>query len=466
MQFTTRRVTYKLYPSASQKRAMMSALRMTTELYNAALEQRIEVQRRRAAGRPAPVPNLSWQESEAKRMREIEGWGELVHSHTTQCVLATLQRAFDGFFRRLRAGENPGFPRFKSLRRMRGWGYKANGAGYAVDLEDDWRRAHVTLHGIGRMRMRGQPRWAAGLPDGAPVLPADARFKAANVIREAEDWFLSMEVEIPLRTRPNAEGPAAGIDWGVESLATRVESGGAETSFPNPRLSRAELGGIKRLQASADAARKEPGKPNRARRKHAKRLARATRKLARKRRDNLHKVSAAIVARNAAIVVESLAVKDMTRKRDGAAGERKRWSGLVREILDTAPSSFYHMLGYKAEEAGSELITLDGRALKASQTCPLCLAVRKKGLGEREHSCPCGCVMGRDAASALHALLTAFRTGAVMGEPPGVRCAREARLAAAERRLAGKAAKRAQRALDGAEPTRRAGVPQRHGAAA
>ena len=75
-------------------------------------------------------------------------------------------------------------------------------------------------------------------------------------------------------------------------------------------------------------------------------------------------------------------------------------AGLNRAILDTSPATFLNMLQYKAEEAGSEFITVPTRRLKPSQRCPECNAVQAKRLSERRHVCACGCTMGRDEASA------------------------------------------------------------------
>ena len=49
-----------------------------------------------------------------------------------QMIEQVLVRAFDAFFRRLAAGQTPGYPRFKSIERYPGWGYKAHGDGWTL----------------------------------------------------------------------------------------------------------------------------------------------------------------------------------------------------------------------------------------------------------------------------------------------------------------------------------------------
>ena len=77
----------------------------------------------------------------------------------------------------------------------------------------------------------------------------------------------------------------------------------------------------------------------------------------------------------------------------------KAKAGLNRAILDATPGSFLNMLSTKAEEAGSELIVLNTRTEKPSQTCPCCGTVRKKALAERGHQCGCGFAATREAAA-------------------------------------------------------------------
>lgn len=79
-------------------------------------------------------------------------------------------------------------------------------------------------------------------------------------------------------------------------------------------------------------------------------------------------------------------------------------AGLNRAILNTAPAAFLTTLGYKAEEAGAELILVNPHRHKPSQTCPACGRVEKKPLSQRVHTCACGLDMGRDATSATYML--------------------------------------------------------------
>jgi putative transposase len=128
-------------------------------------------------------------------------------------------------------------------------------------------------------------------------------------------------------------------------------------------------------------------------------LGRLTRKLANRRKDRSHKISAQLVADHAIICTEDLSISSKTR---AGKTNQVRKAGLNREVLDTAPALLFTQLRYKAEEAGIELVFIDTRKHKPSQTCPSCGVVKKKSLGQRTHQCDdCGFVASRDQAAAL-----------------------------------------------------------------
>ena len=113
----TRSITFRLYPSRAQAEAVLRKNGLLKDLWNAALEERI------GAWRHGVRINLSHQEKALKDIRaDVGGWRGLVHTHEAQTVLKRLDLAFRAFFLRVKNGEKPGFPRFRSADRFRGWG--------------------------------------------------------------------------------------------------------------------------------------------------------------------------------------------------------------------------------------------------------------------------------------------------------------------------------------------------------
>jgi putative transposase len=374
-----RKVTYRLYPTPRQEAALMETLWLHQQLYNAALQQR-----REAWARQRTSVGFAYQCRELTALRREDEAFAALNCHSGQMTLRRLDRALQAFFRRVKAGQKPGFPRFRSLERFSGWGYNTHGDGWKLLAGERGAHGRLRLMGIGVVRLRGRPR-----NEGTP--------KTCEITRRRGRWYASVTVECaPVRAPGTA---AAGLDWGIEALATLAFEDGTSERVENPRHLRTELVELRRRQRAADHKRR--GSNNRT--KAQVRAAALHEKIANRRRDFLHKKTTALVARLALIATETLKVKNMT----AAGGSRKR--GLNREILSTAPALFLQMLRAKAEEAGVAWLEVPTQTVKPSQTCSGCGRQQKKTLAERTHRCGCGTVLGRDENAARVMLTWALR---------------------------------------------------------
>jgi putative transposase len=382
-----RKVTYRLYPSRTQATALAALLDHHRQLYNACLQQRIEAwsRRRKGLGYAQQCAEL------AALRRECPEW-TAANCSSQQITLRRLDKAFSAFFRRIKAGQTPGFPRFKSLRRFPGFGFKSHGDGWRFTPGAEWTHGKLRLQGVGTIKARGRARQGGTI-------------KSCELMHRDGAWHLSLTVTCPVIERQGGTS-ACGLDWGVESFATLAvadPNGGEPTMevIANPRWFRAERAKLLELEQAKDRKRHRSNR----RRKAARRVAAAKARAARRRKDWQHKLSARLVGRFALVATEQLAIQNMTRSAKGtteAPGKHVRQkAGLNREILDTAPAQFLSFVAYKAEEAGTLLLTAPTRSLKPSQSCPACGVVRKKTLGERVHRCAdCGDSRPRDFASA------------------------------------------------------------------
>jgi putative transposase len=74
-----------------------------------------------------------------EQLRHVKGaklrsdYAKAVHSHILQVAIADLDKAFQAFFRRVKAGEKPGYPRFKGKNRFDSFGLKELGNGFKLD---------------------------------------------------------------------------------------------------------------------------------------------------------------------------------------------------------------------------------------------------------------------------------------------------------------------------------------------
>jgi Helix-turn-helix domain len=130
-------------PTPTQERELERVLRRCRTLYNVALEQRI------TAWQHCHVSIMrSQQEAELKAIRAEFPEYAAIHSHVLQDVLARLDRTYQAFFRRLAAGEQPGFPRFQGRDRWHSFTYKEYGNGARLD------NGYLVLSTIGRIAVR------------------------------------------------------------------------------------------------------------------------------------------------------------------------------------------------------------------------------------------------------------------------------------------------------------------------
>jgi putative transposase len=316
-----RKVTYRLYPTPRQEAALLDLKGAHQRLYNCALEQRISAYRLTGTS-----VGFAEQCRDLTQLRADDPVYAAINAQSEQVTLKRLDLAFAAFFRRVRAGEAPGFPRFKSFERFSGFGYKSHGDGWRLFPGENDRHGRIRLSGVGEVKIRGAARTA-----GEPV--------TCEIQHKGSRWYASVTVKCePVRERGTK---ALGLDWGVQTFATLATPEGESFEIENPRFTREDAPRL--AKAQRELARKKLGSKNR--KKARQRVAAIHRKIAARRADFVHQTAAAIIAMVALIATEQLNVKGMTA--DG--GSRK--AGLNREILSTSPGAFLRILQTKAEEA-------------------------------------------------------------------------------------------------------------------
>lgn len=380
-----RKSTYRLYPTPKQVMALETILRSHQQLYNAALEERIDCYRK--TGRSLSFADQC--KSLTVLRSESPEWATAANCSSQQMTLRRLDKAFGAFFRRVKAGQTPGFPRFKSLERFASMSFKGHGDGWRFTTGADWRHGSLRLSGVGQISARGQARQGGEI-------------RASEVMLKAGKWYLSLLLDIGEPVRSRTGDAAMAFDWGVETFLSGVQHDGQVFAEPNPRWWQAEQARIVELQQAV--SRKTNKRSNR-RRLTVRRLAAAKSKTARRRLDWQHKLAAQLASRFALVATEELQIQNMTRSAKGTAEEPgsrvAQKAGLNREILDTAPALFTTLLRCKVLETGGEWVDAPTQKLKPSQRCPACWALARKSLSERMHQCvDCGHTESRDMASA------------------------------------------------------------------
>jgi putative transposase len=368
---------YRLYPTKKQEQKLFWTLTRCRELYNAALAERKEAYR--MAGKSVSYKQQQNDLPEIKQLREEY---QDIHSQVLQDVLKRLDKAFDGFFRRVKAGEEPGYPRFQGRNRYNSFTYPQSG--YSLTHDN-----RVCLSKIGSLKVKLHR-------------PIEGKIKTCTIKYEAGQWYVIFSCEVaqpePL---PDVESEV-GIDLGVTHFAALSDA----MFIQSPRFFRKAQADLKRKQRHLSRCKRGSHRRERAR----KAVARAHRKIRQQRADFHHKQSTHLVKQHQMMVFEELQITNVTKHAKPKQDEDGRYlpngaaakSGLSKSILDAGWGQFQQMCVNKAECAGRTVLFVNPRS--TSQVCSQCGTVRKKELSERWHSCECGCELDRDTNAAINIL--------------------------------------------------------------
>jgi len=348
---------YKLKTNPKFEAACVATLNLCRELYNAALQERRDAYK--INGLSINYHAQAAQLPQIKQIREDVG---AVYSQVLQDTLRRADKTFDAFFRRVKNGETPGYPRFKSATRFDSFTYPQSG----FRLEGD--KLHLSKIGSCRVRLSR---------------PIAGTIKTCSIKREVDGWYVIFAVEENQSRFFPKTGDAVGIDVGIENFAALSTGEAVE----NPKFLRESERELKTAQRTVS---RRPNKRSNRRRKAVKLLQKRHQKIQRRRADFHHKTALNIVREFDAIAVEDLNVKGMVKNHH-----------LAKSISDAGWSQFTSILTNKAESAGRRVIKVNPSY--TSQDCSQCGHRVRKTLATREHRCVnCGFVAHRDHNAAIN----------------------------------------------------------------
>jgi putative transposase len=363
---------YRLRPTKKQANLLQQTLDECRWLYNQCLEQRIL-----AYDEIGETLTLVDQHALLPLMKEERKSLETVHSQVLQNVIKRLDLGFQAFFRRIKGGEKPGFPRFRGYHRYQSFCYPQSG--FAMDGN------HLKLSKIGKLRL---------------VLhrSLEGNIKTCTISKNAVgEWYVSFSCEIVAKRLFVKENVIA-LDVGLESFAT-LSNG---TMISNPRFLKKSEKSLAKAQRKKELLAKGTLK----RKKQAKVVSKIHNKIQNQREDFCHKESRKLINEYQTICIEDLNIINMVQE-----------SYLAKSILDVSWNRFRSYLVYKAEEAGRQLILVD--PAYTSQTCSQCGDLRKKELHEREHHCmQCGYKAHRDLNASLNILALGLNGQRIISRSP------------------------------------------------
>lgn len=353
---------YRLRPSARFVCDAERWLGFCQTLYNAALQERVGAWKLERKSISAY--------DQARQLTEIRAEhpeAKAVHQGVEVDVLRRLDKAMKAFFRRCRAGEKPGFPRFRAYARYNSLTFPRMRDGFRVEGDK------LTCSKLGSVRMRLHR-------------PLTGTIKTCTIMRQVDGWYVSFTCELPQPKALVATGVNIGIDVGLESFATLSTGEHVE----NPRFLRVVEQDLKKAHRRVSRT-KLRGKN---RKKAVRLLGLQYLHVQRQRKNFAHHVANDLIKRFDKIAVEDLNIKGMVKNHK-----------LAKSISDASWGTFMEILAYKAEDAGRELVKVS--AAYTSQTCSGCGRAQKIKLSQRRYICECGIDLDRDHNAAINILASA-----------------------------------------------------------
>jgi putative transposase len=353
----------RLNPNKAQTQKFVQYAGAARFIYNWALNDRIEKYK---AGNPTNYYEQKKRFNAIKK--DFAPWVLEIPSDIRVEAFRNLDRAYQCFFRRIKQGNDPGFPKFKS---------KKHGLGsftFRENIHVESKRIKLPVIGWIRLAER----------DYLPTI--DIKILKATISNHGGYWLISLQIEQEILDPVQPTGRPIGIDVGIKSLA--VCSNGK--TFDNPRTLSKFEGKLKRL--NRELSRRKLGGENR--QKTKVKLSRLHYKIACIRKTTLHEISryATVKTKPSVVIMENLNVTGMMKNHC-----------LAKAIGDASFSELKRQVTYKATWNGIEFILAD-RWMPSSKTCSRCGSVKNiLKLSDRIYKCDkCGLDIDRDYNAALN----------------------------------------------------------------
>ena len=213
---------FRMYPTSEQEKTILNTFGCVRYVFNFFLARRIELYR--ASGETLTYNACS---AALTALKNVLLWLCCVDSIALQSALRDLDAAYQNFFRHVKIGEKPGFPRFKSKKDRRR-SYKTKLVGENIAVLD----RHVKLPKLGLVRC-------------AISKQVRGRILSATVSQNPSGkYFVSIccaDVEMPQLERT---GEAIGLDLGLIDLVKTSD----DTAHPNRKPLRQSENRLARAQ--------------------------------------------------------------------------------------------------------------------------------------------------------------------------------------------------------------------------
>lgn len=357
---------YRIYPNKGQEELIQKTFGCVRFVYNYFLADRINAYKENGESRSCfqQIKMLTDLKNEYEWLKEPD-------KNALQCALRNLNTAYQNFFRNVKKGGTPGFPKFKR-KKDNSKSYQTCADGNHVEVKEK----AIKLPKLGLIKAKISRK----LPEGARILNATVSQEPSG------KYFVSIgfeyELDIP-ECKLNTEN-SIGLDY--SSPHFYVDSDGNKADMPH-FYREAER---KLAREQRRLSRKQKGSSNWENQRI--KVARAFEKVRNCRQDWQHKLSTKLADQYDIVAVEDIDYKAMSQGLH-----------LAKATADNGFGQFRTFLSYKLAERGKKLITID-KWFPSSKTCRHCGHVNSElTIKDRNWKCPnCGGMIDRDVNAAIN----------------------------------------------------------------
>jgi putative transposase len=301
-------------------------------------------------------------------------------------VYYRLDAAMSAFFRRVKAGETPGFPRVRPRHCFFTLCYPA----MYLTVEGN----KIILPTGGKGKTKQYPNIEAELTEEPPE-----SYREVAISRDARgNYFASFSYRVEASAQQG--GQVVAFDLGIKTLATGVNEQGRVYHIGGFQGGRWYNRQLDKIRSKRDRCKKKSRRYIHL----SKVYKRVSEKKRNKQRDSLHKASHLIAH---TLVERTVVIGDLSQQQMVMKEHRERNKHLNRAVVnDWGLYTFTQMLAYKCRFYGKELVLENER--NTSKACSGCGNLQAMPLWKRTYCCTiCGLVMDRDENSA-HNILTRY----------------------------------------------------------